>query len=157
MTAPTDWKANEERALLRRAARLAAVQALYQMEIGGRGAAAVVREWREHRFGGKDEAPDYIEADEPFFETVVTGAVEHQRELDLIIARRLASGWKLERIDSTVRAALRAGAFELLYGDAPRAVVIDEYVEVVKAFFDGPEPGFVNATLDAIARERTSS
>jgi N utilization substance protein B len=149
-----DWKANEERARLRRAARLAAVQALYQMEIGGRGASAVVREWREHRFGGKGEAPDVIEADEPYFETIVTGAVEHQRELDAIIAGRLASGWKLERIDSIVRAALRAGSWELLHGDAPKAVVIDEYVDVMKAFFDGPEPGFVNATLDAISKER---
>jgi len=149
-----DWRQNEERARLRRAARLAAVQALYQMEVAGRGAAGVVREWREHRFGGSDEAPKYIEADEDLFEKIVIGAVEKQRELDAAVARNLAKSWRLERIDSTLRAALRAGAYELLYGDAPQAVVIDEYVEVAKAFFDGPEPGFVNAALDAIAKER---
>ncbi len=150
-----DYAARERRAALRRAARLAAVQALYQMEVGGRGAAAVVREWREHRFGGADEAPKFTEADEPFFERVVMGAVENQRDLDAAIARHLAKGWRLERIDSTLRAALRAGAWELIYGgDAPDAVVIDEYVEIAKAFFDGSEPKFVNAALDALAEER---
>ncbi len=149
-----DFAARQDRARLRRAARLAAVQALYQMEIGGRGVEAVVREWREHRFGGAHEVPDYTEADEDFFEAVAAGVVGQQRDLDQAIARNLAEGWRLERIDATLRATLRAGVWELLHSDTPDAVVIDEYVEIARAFFDGAEPGFVNAVLDAVARER---
>ena len=92
-------------------------------------------------------------ADEDYFALLVRGAVEHQARVDKAIRKRLADGWKLERIDATLRAILRAGAFELVGGDAPTEVVIDEYVEIAKSFFDGPEPGFVNGALDGIARD----
>ena len=142
----------------RSVARLAAVQALYQMDVSGVGAAAVVREFTDHRFDRDVEGVRLATADEAFFAAVVAGVVAAQGEIDRAITRRLAGGWRLERIDATVRAILRAGAFELMrLADIPREVAIDEYVEIAKSFFDGPEVGFVNATLDRIARdERTA-
>ena len=143
----------------RSVARLAAVQALYQMEVSGAGAEAVIREFCEHRFDralpaeGGEETP-LAAADEAFFAELVRGAVGHQREIDAAIARHLASGWRLERIDATVRAMLRAGAYELAHRpDVPTEVAIDEYVELAKSFFEGPEPGFVNGALDAVAQD----
>jgi N utilization substance protein B len=133
-------------------ARLAAVQALYQMEVGGAGVEAVVREFSDHRFGSDLEGEPLADADEGFFADLVRGVVGDQAALDRAIVRRLAQGWKLERLDATVRAILRAGAFELTHRpDVPAEVVIDEYVELAKAFFDPTEAGFVNAALDAIA------
>ena len=143
----------------RAVARLAAVQALYQMEVSGAGAEAVIREFSEHRFDRAlpDEAPDeapLAAADEAFFADLVRGAVAHQREIDAAVARHLAAGWRLERIDATVRAMLRAGAYELAHRpDVPTEVAIDEYVELAKSFFEGPEPGFVNGALDAVAQD----
>jgi len=146
--------APERRARLRGAARLAAVQALYQMEVAGRGAQGVVAEFRNHRFGAADEQPDFVEADEDFFEDVVLGAVDGQAEIDRAIAGHLASGWRLERIDSILRAALRAAVYELLRRpDVAAKTVINEYVEIARDFFSGDEPRFVNALLDAVARE----
>ena len=143
----------------RSVARLAAVQALYQMEVSGVGAEAVIREFAEHRFdrglpaeGGEDMT--LATADEAFFADLVRGVVASQGEIDSAIARRLASGWRLERIDATVRAMLRAGAYELAHRpDVPTEVAIDEYVELAKSFFEGPEPGFVNGALDAVAQD----
>lgn len=138
-------------------ARLAAVQALYQMEVSGAGVEAVVREFVDHRFerdmeGEDDVARALAAADEPFFEAIVRGVVGAQGVIDRAIVRRLAKGWKLERLDATVRAALRAGAFELIHRpDVPVEVAIDEYVDLTKAFTD--EGAFVNAALDAIARD----
>ena len=143
----------------RSVARLAAVQALYQMEVSGTGVEAVVREFSEHRFdrapGGEDgEGAPLAAADETFFAELVRGVVEHQRGIDPAIARRLAQGWRLERLDATVRAILRAGAFELAHRpDVPVEVVINEYVDLARSFFEGPEPGFVNAALDGLARD----
>jgi N utilization substance protein B len=137
----------------RTVARLAAVQALYQMEASGIGSEAVIREFLEHRFDADLEGQPLAPADQAYFTAIVRGAVERQGEVDRAIMRRLADGWKLERLDATVRAILRSGAFELLSADAPTEVVINEYVEVAKSFFDGPEPGFVNGALDAIARD----
>ena len=139
----------------RSVARLAAVQALYQMEVSGAGAEAVVREFSEHRFDRDlTDGHTLAEADEAFFAELVRGVVEEQVDADRAIARRLAEGWRLERIDATLRAILRAGAFELLRRpDVPHEVVIDEYVEIAKSFFEGPEPGFVNGALDGIARD----
>lgn len=135
-------------------ARLAAVQALYQMEVSGAGSQTVVREFSDHRFGRDVDGQRFAPADQPFFAGLVIGVVEVQAQIDRAIARRLAKGWRLARIDATVRAILRAGAFELIrHAEIPREVVIDEYVEVAKSFFEGPEAGFVNATLDAIARD----
>jgi N utilization substance protein B len=147
----------------RSVARLAAVQALYQMELGGVGVDAVVREFTDHRFGGDAEggtteapASDAVlaDADEAFFAAIVHGVVAGQAVIDRAIVRRLATGWKLERLDATVRAILRAGAYELMERqDVPVEVVIDEYVELAKAFFETTEPGFVNGALDAVARD----
>ncbi len=144
---------SSERARLRRAARLAAVQALYQMEVSGQGARAVAKEFRDHRFGDEGEPGDFIAADEAFFETLLSGVVEAQDRVDREAASRLKEGWRLSRLDATVRAILRAGGYELLERpDVPARVVIDEYVDIAKAFFDAREAGFVNATLDALAR-----
>jgi transcription antitermination protein NusB len=138
----------------RSVARLAAVQALYQMEVSGAGVEAVVREFLDHRFGGDIEGENLAEADEVFFAELVRGVVEDQAAVDRAVAKRLATGWRLERIDATLRAILRAGAFELTRRpDVPTEVAIDEYVEIAKSFFEGPEPGFVNAALDGIARD----
>lgn len=139
--------------LARSVARLAAVQALYQMEVSGAGVEAVIREFSDHRFDRDlDDAP-MAEADEVFFADLVRGAVHAQSDVDRAVTERLASGWRLERIDATARAILRAGAYELIHRpDTPTEVVIDEYVDIAKSFFEGAEPGFVNGALDAIAR-----
>ncbi|HEX4179794.1 MAG TPA: transcription antitermination factor NusB [Caulobacteraceae bacterium] len=138
----------------RSVARLAAVQALYQMEVSGSGAEAVIREFVDHRFDSDMEGERLAPADEAYFHEIVRGAVDRQSKIDQAIVRRLAQNWRLERIDATLRAILRAGAFELIArADAPTEVVIDEYVEIAKSFFNGPEPGFVNGALDAIAKD----
>jgi len=142
----------------RTVARLAAVQALYQMETAGVGTEVVVREFTDHRFDRDIEGSRLAEADEAFFAEMVRGVVLAQADIDRRLVGRLAKGWRLERIDATVRAILRCGAFELLYRpDVPSEVAIDEYVEIAKSFFAGPEPGFVNAALDAIARDETAA
>ena len=146
----------------RSVARLAAVQGLYQMEVSGVGVEAVIREFSDHRFdrampAETGEGPTLAAADEAFFAEIVRGVVERQSELDRAIVRRLAANWKLERLDATARAILRAGAFELTHRpDVPTEIVLDEYVEIAKAFFDGTEPGFVNGALDGIARDARS-
>lgn len=146
---------NETDIAARRAARLAAVQALYQMETGGSTTADVLAEFTAGKLPRETEA-SYTDS-EPnldLFKIIVEQAVERQATLDRAIARHLSKGWRLERIDAVARAILRAGAAELEQrGDIPTAVVINEYVDIAKAFFEGPEPGFVNATLDACARD----
>lgn len=142
----------------RSVARLAAVQALYQMEVAGAGVEAVIREFAEHRFDrvieGDGEGDTLASADEVFFADLVRGVVAAQREIDQAVIKRLATGWRLERLDATVRAILRSGAFELAHRpDVPTEVVINEYVELAKSFFEGPEPGFVNGALDGVAQD----
>ncbi|MDP3658462.1 transcription antitermination factor NusB [Phenylobacterium sp.] len=138
----------------RSVARLAAVQALYQMEAAGAGAETVIREFSEHRFDRDIEGEAMAGADEGFFAELVRGVVESQSAVDSSIVKRLAQNWRLERLDATVRAILRAGAFELAHRlDVPTEVVIDEYVELAKSFFEGSEPGFVNGALDAVAQD----
>jgi N utilization substance protein B len=143
----------------RSVARLAAVQALYQMEVSSAGAETVIREFSEHRFdrdvpSESGEDMTLAHADEAFFADLVRGVVQHQKVIDSAVVKRLAAGWKLERLDATVRAILRAGAYELSKrADVPTEVVIDEYVELAKSFFEGPEPGFVNGALDAVAQD----
>jgi len=143
-----------DRARQRRAARLAAVQALYQMELSGAAPAIVMRDFANGKLpAAEDGALDDSEGDVDHFRLIVELAVERQETIDRAIARRL-QGWRLERLDSVARAILRAGVVELeARGDIPTAVVIDEYVEIAKAFFEGPEPGFVNATLDAVSKD----
>jgi N utilization substance protein B len=124
------------------------------MEVSGVGSEAVVREFVDHRFDGDMEGERLAPADEAYFAGIVRGAVTEQVTIDHAIVRRLAKGWRLERLDATLRAILRSGAFELMRcPEAPTEVVIDEYVEIAKSFFEGPEPGFVNAALDGIAQD----
>lgn len=148
--------ATERRA--RTVSRLAAVQALYQMEMTGAGVEAVIREFSDHRFDRDIEGELLAQADEAFFADLIRGAVGEQAEIDKAITSRLATNWKLERLDATARAILRAGAWELMRRpDVPLEVAIDEYVEIAKSFFEGPEPGFINGALDGIAKDARRS
>lgn len=141
----------------RTVARLAAVQALYQMELAGEGVETVITEFTNHRFDADIEGQPLAEADEAYFAEITRGVVESQRDIDAAIKARLASNWRLERVDATLRALLRCGAWELRKRpDTPREVVIDEYVELAKAFFDDAEARFVNAALDGVARDATT-
>jgi N utilization substance protein B len=138
----------------RSTARMAAVQALYQMEVSGASTEDVLRDFDAGKLPREEEVGEPNEGDLDLFKTLVENAVNRQLTIDRAIARRLGKGWKLERLDAVARAILRAGAVELEQrADIPTPVVIDEYVEIAKAFFNGPEPGFVNATLDACARD----
>jgi N utilization substance protein B len=138
----------------RSVARLAAVQALYQMETAGAGVEAVIREFHDHRFETDLEGEPLARADEPFFADLARGVVGAQREIDTAISDRLAAGWRLDRLDATIRAILRCAAFELRFRkEVPHEVVINEYLEVAKSFFGAAEAGFVNGVLDSIARD----
>ncbi|HEY1708384.1 MAG TPA: transcription antitermination factor NusB [Rhizomicrobium sp.] len=142
-------------ATARRAARLAAVQAIYQMELTGVDAETVADEFIQHRFGFDSDIRAIGEPDEAFFTAVVNGVPHHQAEIDTAIANCLASNWKLSRVDSILRAILRAGAFEFIARqDVPAKVVIDEYVEVAHAFVEGEDSAFVNAVLDRMAHRK---
>lgn len=141
--------------LSRSQARLAAVQALYQMDLAETDLSDVIEEFKSHRFGG-DGNDDQAgrEAHPEHFAKVLRGVVKHQRRIDPLIDEQLAEGWRLVRIDSIVRAILRAGTFELMEcEDVPVRVAISEYVEVAKAFFEGDEPRLVNGVLDHLARK----
>ena len=136
----------------RHAARLAAVQAIYQMELTSLDAEAVIDEFLQHRFAetGLDTRPDG-----EFFADIVRGVPRKQTEIDRAIARCLAADWKFSRIDSILRAILRAGGYEMIARpDVPAKVVIDEYLDITHAFFQGDEPGFVNAALDKLGRDK---
>ena len=138
----------------RSAARLAAVQALYQHEMEGTPIARLLREFHEHRLGATIEDEQYVEAEQSFFDDVVSGADSRRAEIDETIAGKLAEGWSLDRLDRPMRAILRAGTYELLARkDVPVASVISEYVDVAHAFYDKRESGFVNGLLDAVAKE----
>ena len=138
----------------RGAARLAAVQALYQMDIGGAGLNDVFAEFESHWLGSEVEGERYLPAEAAFFRDVVSGVVRDQKELDPLIDQALARGWPLKRIDAIIRAVLRAGSYELQHRkDVPARVVVTEYVDVANAFVDKDETGMVNAVLDQIARK----
>jgi N utilization substance protein B len=138
----------------RGAARLAAVQALYQMDIGGTGVLEIVAEYETHRLGQEIDGETYLKADASWFRSIVAGVVREQLRLDPLIASALQDDWALSRLDSTVRAILRAGVFELLdRKDVPVAVIVTEYVEIAQAFFEDDEPKLVNAVLDRIAKQ----
>ncbi len=138
----------------RAAARLGAVQALYQMDVAGTPLDDVIEEFVEHRLGKDIEGVEINAADAAHFEDVVRGVVREQRELDRQVNGALAQGWSLARIDSTLRAILRCGTYELRRcKDIPVKVVINEYVDVAHAFFEGDEPGVVNAVLDRLGRD----
>lgn len=135
----------------RSAARLAAVQALYQLEMEPAPPGRLIDEFVSHRFGATIEDVTYRDADPVWFERVVRGVDSGRETLDALISRHLGSGWSLERIDRLLRQILRAGTFELTScSEVPRRAVISEYVDVADAFFDAREKGFVNGVLDAI-------
>jgi N utilization substance protein B len=138
----------------RSAARLAAVQALYQQEMEGTPVPRLLKEFHDHRLGAKIEDDQYHDAERDFFDDIVTGADARREEIDALVAGRLAEGWSLERLDRPMRAILRAGTYELIARpDVPVGSVISEYVDVAHAFYDRRESGFVNGLLDAIAKE----
>ncbi len=137
----------------RSAARLAAVQALYQREMAGGTVPALLHEFHRHRLGATIEDAEYREADVDFFNDLVTGAGAREAELDGLITAALAEGWTLDRLDRPMRALLRAGVYELVARpDVPAAAVVDEYVDVAHAFYEAREAGFVNGLLDTVAR-----
>jgi transcription antitermination protein NusB len=134
-------------------ARLAAVQALYQIELTSAEAEAVVTEFSAHRFGHEIDGEQYADADRGFFADIVRGCSERRADVDAIVASALPPEWPLARLESVLRAILRAGTYELLArSDVPARVAINEYVEIAHAFFSGKEPGMVNGVLDRIAR-----
>ena len=153
MKKPAVDKANR-----RGAARLAAVQALYQMEIAQTGLNEILAEFENHWLGREVEGEQYLPAEAAFFRDVVTGFIGEQRRLDPAIDEALASGWPLKRVEAILRAVLRAGAYELARRtDIPARVVVSEYVGVANAFVDRTETGMVNAVLDLLARRLRAS
>ena len=146
------------RSISRSAARLAAVQALYQQEMEGTPVARLIHEFHHHRLGATIEGNTYADAEQSFFDDLVAGTDARRDEIDELIANRLAEGWSLERLDKPMKAILRAGAYELIARpDVPVATVISEYVDVADAFYDKREKGFVNGLLDAIAKTARST
>ena len=138
----------------RSAARLAAVQALYQMDIAGSPLPDTLAQFESHWLGKVVDGDEYKPAEAAFFLDLVKGVLKEQRALDPLIDRTLQSGWPLKRVEAIMRAILRAGAFELgKRRDVPVKVVITEYVDIAHAFFERDEAGMVNAVLDTIARE----
>lgn len=137
----------------RGAARLAAVQALYQMDIGRATLEETLAQFGAFHLGREIEGEQYLPADADFFRQIVAGVTRHQLEIDPSVDKALAEGWPIERVDATLRAILRAAAFELLRRkDIPPRVVITEYVDVARAFYEDDASGLVNAALDSIAR-----
>lgn len=144
---------NSRPANQRGAARLAAVQALYQMDVGRATLEDTLAQFSAFHLGREVEGEQYLPADADFFGQIVRGVTKNQLEIDPAIDKALADDWPMERIDSTLRAILRAAAFELLRRrDIPARVVITEYVDVARAFFEEDASGMVNAALDSIAR-----
>lgn len=142
------------RTLARSAARLAAVQALYQREMEGTALARLLDEFHQHRLGAVIGDEQYADVEMAFFDDVVSGVDARGDEIDLLLSERLAQGWNLARLDKTMLQVLRAGTYELLArADVPVATVINEYVDVAKAFFDDREAKFVNGVLDAVAKQ----
>jgi len=158
MTGPaTDAKIPPSRELpgagKRGLARLAAVQALYQVELTSAEPGAVVNEFLAHRLGREIDGDQYAEADRGFFADLVKGCSSRREDVDTVVSAALPPDWPLVRLESVLRAILRAGTYELLArSDVPARVTINEYVEIAHAFFSGKEPGMVNGVLDRIAR-----
>jgi N utilization substance protein B len=138
----------------RGAARLAAVQALYQMDLAGTGVNEILAEFESHWIGREVEGAQYLPAQKAFFRDIVSGVVREQRTLDPLIDSALAKGWPLKRIETVLRAILRAGAYELAQrADVPARVVVSEYADVAAAFVGAEETAMVNAVLDDLGRQ----
>ncbi|RVT92577.1 transcription antitermination factor NusB [Sphingomonas crocodyli] len=144
---------SNERSRTRSAARLAAVQALYQQEMEGTELPRLLDEFHRHRLGATIEDVTYADAEADFFDDLVKGVDARRDEIDAAISAKLTADWKIERLDKPMRQILRAGTYELLARqDVPTATVISEYVDVADAFYDKREKGFVNGVLDAVAK-----
>jgi len=144
----------ERKANRRGAARLAAVQALYQMDVGGTGINEVLAEFESFWIGSEVEGEQYLPAEGAFFRDVVSGVLRDQKELDPMIDDVLSRGWPLARVEAILRAVMRAGAYELQHRkDIPGRVIVSEYVDVAHAFVERDETGMVNAVLDQIGRQ----
>lgn len=138
----------------RSAARLAAVQALYQMDLSGKSVTDAFAEFEAFWIGREVEGIEFQPSDNAFFRDILSGVVNNQREIDVKVDKTLAAGWPLARVEAVLRAILRAGCYELMFRkDVPVRVVITEYVDVTHGFYHEEEPGLVNAVLDTIARE----
>ncbi|MGC2082888.1 MAG: transcription antitermination factor NusB [Bradyrhizobium sp.] len=147
-------KGPDRKANRRGAARLAAVQALYQMDMAGTGVNDIFAEYESHWIGSEVEGEQYLPAEAAFFRDVVSGVVRDQTKIDPVLDEALERGWPLKRIDAILRAVLRAGAYELEHRkDVPARVVVSEYVDVAHAFVEREETGMVNAVLDQLARK----
>lgn len=139
---------------MKSAARLYAVQALFQMESSGQTVEAIGQEFQDHRFGATYEGAEMADGDLPLFREIIDNAVNYQAAIDQLTDRALVAKWPIARIDPTLRALFRAAGAEMSHGAAPPKVVISEFVDVAKAFFpDGKESKFVNAVLDHMARD----
>ena len=148
----TDSK--NEKSLSRSAARLAAVQAVYQQAMEKTPLARLLHEFHEHRLGSEIEDARYAEAEVDFFDDIVAGVDKKREEIDAMIESKLAGSWKLSRLDKTMHQVLRCGTYELMArDDVPVGTVINEYLDVAHAFFDKKDTGFVNGLLDAIAKD----
>ena len=142
----------------RQAARLAAVQALYQWQEGEHAPAEIIEQFLNVRTGEAGEGGMRRDADRPLFKDVVEGTVAHKDELEQTVSAALAEDWTWKRVDRLVRAILLAGAYELLHRrDVPPRVAINEYVEIAHAFYDQGEPSFINSVLDRVARQARSA
>ncbi|WP_455481406.1 transcription antitermination factor NusB [Bartonella sp. B12(2025)] len=138
----------------RGAARLAAVQALYQMDIIGSGVMETAAEYEAYHLGKNIDGDQYLDADFQWFLAIITGVAKDQKQLDPMLHQQLSAEWSLSRLDSILRAILRAGLWELINRqDVPVAVVVNEYIDIAKAFFEGDEPKLVNAVLDSMAKK----
>lgn len=147
-------EASSRKANKRGAARLAAVQALYQMDIAGSGLNDILAEFESHWIGREVEGEQYLPAEAAFFRDIVSGFLDEQRRLDPVIDTALSQGWPLKRVEALLRAVLRAGIYELdRRRDVPARVVVSEYVDVARAFLGPEETGMANAVLDQLARE----
>ena len=142
-----------KRSRARAAARLAAVQALYQHEMESTAQAKLLDEFHQHRLGREIEEEQYAEADVDFFDDLVIGALHRREEIDALLSERLAQGWSLTRLDKTMLQILRVGTYELLARpDIPVGTAISEYIDGAHAFFDDREAKFVNGVLDAVSK-----
>jgi N utilization substance protein B len=147
------------RSQARSAARLAAVQALYQMQMEGTALARLLNEFHQHRLGREVDDEDhegevFADAEADFFDDIVSGVDASREEIDELLVGKLADGWTIARLDKTMLQILRAGAYELMArADVPTATAINEYVDVAKAFFDDREAKFVNGLLDAVGKD----
>ncbi|MDU9003494.1 transcription antitermination factor NusB [Sedimentitalea todarodis] len=154
MSTPTTALSGNQKRKMKSAARLYAVQALFQMEQSGQTSEQVVAEFLEHRFGATYDGDEMLDGDIALFRRAVEDAVNYQARIDQMTDRALVAKWPIARIDPTLRGLFRAAGAELINSNTPPKVVIVEYVDIARAFFpEGKEPKFVNAVLDHMARE----